>query len=226
MKRILVVEDEPQILHFLQRGLTYEGFDVLLANNGKESLTQAWKHAPDLILLDIILPDMNGLDVCRHLRHEGSVRLPILMLTARDEVADKITGLEYGADDYITKPFDFAELVARIRARLRRVEGNSHQVPKIEAGDIRINTTMRQAWRGERVLELTKREYDLLVLLAQHRGQVLTKGQIFEHVWGYQSETGLEVIKVYINYLRTKLNAAGEHNLIHAVRGIGYTLLV
>ncbi len=223
MKRILVVEDEPQILHFLQRGLTYEGFDVVLANNGKELLTKVSDSTPDLVLLDLMLPDMNVFDVCRHLRHKGNVRLPILMLTARDEVTDKITGLECGADDYITKPFDFEELVARIRATLCLVK-NTTMMQRIEIGNVRINTATRQVWRGERTLGLTKREYDLLLLLVQHRGQVLTKGQIFEHVWGYQSETGLEVIKVYINYLRVKLNEIGEDDLIHAVRGIGYTL--
>ncbi len=224
MKRILVVEDEPNILHFLQRGLTHEGFDVLLASNGKESLTQVCNAIPDLVLLDLMLPDMSGFEVCQYLRHKENVRLPILILTARDEVIDKITGLEYGADDYITKPFDFAELVARIRAKLRHRGESGHQVQSIEIDDVHINTTTRQAWRGERLLELTKHEYELLLLLAQHRGQVLTKGQIFERVWGYQSETGLEVIKVYINYLRAKLNAAGEHDLIQAARGIGYTL--
>lgn len=224
MKHLLVVEDEPQIRQFLKRGLSYKGFEVIEAGNGEEALRCVEEQLPDLVVLDIMLPDLDGLEVCRRLRMLGDVTLPILMLTARDEITDKITGLECGADDYITKPFDFEELVARIRAALRRVEGVPHLAQKIQVGDLLLDTATRQAWRGDVQLDLTRREYDLLELLALHAGQVLTKNQIFERVWGYDNEAGLEIIKVYINYVRTKLNVGDRPNVIHAVRGIGYTL--
>ncbi|MFL5629485.1 MAG: response regulator transcription factor [Ktedonobacteraceae bacterium] len=224
MKRVLVVEDEPQILQFLRRGLSYKGFEVLGARCGKEALQIADDCSPDLVVLDVMLPDVDGFEVCRRLRRMGEIALPILMLTARDEVTDRVAGLDCGADDYITKPFDFEELLARIRAALRRVEGVPRLTQKIQVGDLLLDTATRQAWRGGYQLDLTKREYDLLELLAQHAGQVLTKSQIFERVWGYDNEAGLEVIKVYINYLRTKINIEQKPDIIHAVRGIGYTL--
>ncbi len=224
MKRLLVVEDEPQILRFLRRGLTYRGFEVHTACSGHEALEYAQECLPDLIVLDVLLPDIDGFEVCRRLRRNGEIGLPILMLTARDEVTDKIAGLDSGADDYITKPFDFDELLARIRAAFRRREGIPRLTARIQVGDLLLDVTTRQAWRDDHLLNLTKREYDLLELLAEHKGQVLTKSQIFERVWGYDNEAGLEVIKVYINYLRTKLNGENKPDLIHAVRGIGYTL--
>jgi DNA-binding response OmpR family regulator len=224
MKRLLIVEDEPQIRQFLRRGLKYKGFEVLEASTGVEALRSIEDHTPDLVVLDVMLPDIDGREICRRLRDNGDLRLPILMLTARDEITDKIDGLECGADDYITKPFDFDELVARIRAAFRRLEGVPHLAQKIEVGDLLIDTAARQAWRGGHLLDLTRREYDLLELLALHSGQVLTKSQIFERVWGYDHEAGLEIIKVYINYVRTKLTIENRPNLIHAIRGIGYTL--
>ncbi len=224
MKRLLVVEDEPQILEFLRRGLVYKGFEVHIASCGSEALEHAQECSPGLVVLDVMLPDIDGFEVCRRLRRRGDVRLPILMLTARDQITDKVAGLDCGADDYITKPFDFEELVARIRAAFRRLDSLPRLSAKIQVGDLLLDVTSRQAWRGGCLLNLTKREYDLLELLAEHRGQVLTKSQIFERVWGYDNEAGLEVIKVYINYLRTKLNVEQKPDLIHAVRGIGYTL--
>lgn len=225
-KQILVVEDEQQILHFLQRGLVYKGFEVVTATSGEDALAKVSETSPDLVLLDIMLPDFDGIEVCRYLRSIGNTTLPILMLTAKDERTDKIVGLESGADDYITKPFDFEELVARIRAVLRRVESTQHQSEKLEVGDLVIDTTDHTVRRGGQLIELTKREYDLLELLAQNAGHVLTKGRIFERVWGYDNEAGLEVIKVYVNYIRAKLNVGGKADLIHAVRGVGYVLKV
>ncbi len=223
-KQILIVEDEKQILQFLQRGLTYKGFAVLTAATGEEALSIAVAAKPDLILLDVLLPDFSGLDVCRSLRFADMGALPILMLTAKDERTDKILGLESGADDYITKPFDFEELVARIRAALRRVERIRHRSGKIAIGDLVIDTDLRHVWRADVQIALTKREYDLLELLVLHANHVLTKERIFEQIWGYDNEAGLEIIKVYINTLRSKLNAGGKPDLIYAVRGVGYML--
>jgi DNA-binding response OmpR family regulator len=224
MKHILVVEDEPQISHFLKRGLSYKGFEVMATGSGTQALHNAKISMPDLVILDVMLPDMNGFEVCKQLRSMTNTLLPILILTARDEVDDKVMGLESGADDYITKPFDFEELVARIRASLRRVVTTQQKSPRIEVGPLVIDPMSRQVWRDNQQIELTRREFDLLELLAQNAGQVLTKGRIFERVWGYDNEAGFEVIKVYVNYLRSKLNAGDKPDLIHAVRGIGYTL--
>lgn len=224
MKRILIVEDEQQIMHFLCRGLTYKGFEVVTAENGTQALAQVRATRPDLVVLDILLPDFDGTEVCRYLRSTGDQTLPILMLTAKDELTDKIVGLESGADDYITKPFDFEELVARIRSALRRIERLQQLAECIEVGDLLIDPTARKVWRAETLIEFTKREYDLLELLAQNAGHVLPKERIFERVWGYDHDAGLEVIKVYINYVRAKLNAGGKADLIHAVRGVGYVL--
>lgn len=221
--QILVVEDEKHILQFLQRGLLYKGFEVLTATCGEEALVLASTHSPDLVLLDIMLPDVSGIEVCRSLRAAERKALPILMLTAKDERTDKIMGLESGADDYITKPFDFEELVARIRAALRRVENTQHR-EKIEVGNLIIDTATHSVWRAGERIALTRREYDLLELLAQNAGHVLTKERIFERIWGYDNEAGLEVIKVYINTLRAKLNAYEKADLIHSVRGVGYLL--
>lgn len=221
-KRILVVEDEKPILQFIQRGLTYKGFAVLTAQTGEEALAVAATGKPDLILLDVMLPDFSGIEVCRSLRFAETDALPILMLTAKDERTDKIIGLESGADDYITKPFDFEELVARIRAALRRVERTRQVVGNITVGDLTIDTAVHRVWRAEKLISLTKREYDLLELLVQNARRVLTKERIFELIWGYDHEAGLEVVKVYINTLRTKLNAGGKSDLISTVRGVGY----
>ena len=224
MPKILVVDDEPQINDFLRRGLTYKGFEVAAVSNGEEALNSARDYPPDLVVLDIMLPDMTGYEVCRRLRASGDRNLPILILTARDALTDKISGLDCGADDYITKPFAFEELLARIRANLRRVEHQNRPNRKLEVGDLVIDPAIREVRRGDRLVELTSREFDLLELLTRHQGQVLTKEIIFERIWGYDNESGIEVIKVYINYLRSKLNAGGKPDMIHSVRGIGYIL--
>ncbi len=224
MKQILVVEDDVDVAYTLRCGLAFKGFAVQVATSGEAALEQIRLCPQDLVLLDVMLPDMDGFEVCRRLRHlnEQTLPFPIVMLSARDAVRDKIAGLDSGADDYITKPFDFEELLAHIRAVLRRVRGAAQSTRNLVAGDVMLDTQARQAWRDGQLLELTKREYDLLELLVRNAGHVLTKGCIFERVWGDDSEAGLEVIKVYMNYLRTKLNAGGKPDLIHAVRGIGY----
>jgi len=224
MKRILVVEDEPEITHFLKRGLTYKGFEVLIARDGKQALNAVHNYAPDLVLLDVMLPDMDGYQVCYRLRSEGKDTLPVLMLTAKDDISDKIIGLDSGADDYITKPFDFEELLARIRAGLRRAESTTQSNQELHVGDLFMDTAARQVWRGDTPIELTTREYNLLELLVRHSGQVLTKEIIFERIWGYDNEAGLDIIKVYINSLRSKLNVGGRSDIIQTVRGVGYVL--
>lgn len=223
-KKILVVEDEQQIAQFLQRGLQYKGFAVQAAATGEEALSLTVTYRPDLVLLDIMLPDFSGIEVCRALRFGETGALPILMLTAKDERTDKILGLESGADDYITKPFDFEELVARIRAALRRVESMQHPSGVLQVEDLVIDTTKHRVWRAGEAVALTKREYDLLELLVQHANRVLTKERIFEQIWGYDNEAGLEVIKVYINTLRAKINIGAKADLIQSVRGVGYML--
>lgn len=224
MHHILIVEDEPQIARVLKRGLTYKGFAVAVASSGQTALEQIQNTRQDLIVLDVMLPDMDGFEVCHRLRAMQYTTLPVLMLTARDSIKDKIAGLDSGADDYITKPFDFEELLARIRAGLRRSMDSPSSAHKTVVEDLILDSDTRQVWRSGRQIELTKREFDLLELLAQNAGRVLTKERIFERVWGYDNEAGLEVIKVYMNYVRAKLNATGEPDLIHAVRGVGYTL--
>jgi two-component system, OmpR family, response regulator MprA len=225
MWHLLVVEDEPDIARVLEKGLVYKGFGVTVARSGEAALSKIREGRPDLILLDVMLPDIDGFELCRRIRAMGHTSLPILMLTARDAQADKIAGLDCGADDYITKPFDFEELLARIRAALRRVGEQSSSPSKLEVADVLIDPATRQVWRGGDPLELTVREYELLELLVRNAGQVLTKGQIFEHVWGDDNDVGWEVVKVYINLLRAKLNAGGKADLIHTVRGIGYMFM-
>ena len=224
MSRILVVEDEAGINTFLKRGLAYKGFEVKVAECGEQALESAREYPPDLVVLDVMLPDISGFEVCRRLRAGGDIALPILMLTAKDGLIDKVAGLESGADDYITKPFAFEELLARVRAGLRRVSQNERPQQKLIIGDLTLNFAAHQVWRGDTMLELTNREYNLLELLGQHAGQVLTKEIILERIWGYDNEVGLEVIKVYINYLRAKLNITGKKDLIHTIRGVGYML--
>ena len=224
MWHLLVVEDEPDIAHVLEKGLTYKGFGVTVARSGEAALREMREALPDLIILDVMLPDIGGFEVCRRIRAMGYASLPIFMLTAKDTQADKIAGLDCGADDYITKPFDFEELLARIRAGLRRTGELWSSPAKIEVADVLIDPTTRQVWRRGVLLELTAREYELLEILARNAGQVLTKGQIFEQVWGFDNDVGWEVVKVYVNLLRTKLNAGGKADLIQTVRSIGYML--
>lgn len=222
-KRIQVVEDEPNIAHILASGMRYAGYEVNVAYSSTQALEDMADALPDAVLIDVMLPDIDGFELCRRLR-ASNPHLPILLLTARDAVIDKIKGLDSGADDYITKPFDFDELQARIRAALRRTDEQDPEPERITVGDLVIEPASRQTWRAGRQIELTHREYDLLELLARHANQVLTHDVILQRVWGDDLEVVPEVLKVYIHALREKLNAGGEPDLIRALRGIGYTL--
>ena len=220
MTRVLVVEDEHNIADFIRRGLTYQGYEVEVAYNGEQALRTAQDHLPDLVILDLMLPDIDGVEVCQRLRSADD--LPIIMLTARDAVSDKVEGLEAGADDYMTKPFEFPELLARVRVALRRRAPSSKEEIRIE--DLIVRPASREVFRGSREIQLTAREFELLEYLARHGGQVVTKETLFERVWGYDFDVESDAIKVYISYLRKKLNAQGERDLIHAIRGVGYVL--
>ncbi len=220
-ERILVIEDDPKIADLLRRGLLYEGFDVDVAPDGAGGLRLARERPPHLVILDLMLPDMDGLDVLRRLRRADDV--PVLILTAKDAVADRVLGLESGADDYVVKPFYFEELLARVRALLRRAR--TRATPEVlRFADLELDTGTRQARRGDRVIDLTPKEYDLLELFMRHPRQVLPRELIYERVWGYDFGGESNLLDVYIRYLRTKLEAGGEPRLIHTVRGVGYVL--
>jgi two-component system response regulator MprA len=219
-ERILVIEDDPAILKMLQRGLGFEGYTVDLANEGRSGLNLAREHHPDLVILDWMLPGMDGLEVCRRLRLVGS--LPILMLTAKDTIQDRVQGLDAGADDYLVKPFDLDELLARIRALLRRTQTERQQV--YQFADLTMDSVSRQVTRGERLVPLTAKEYELLELFLRHPRQVLTREIIFDRVWGYDFGGESNVLEVYIRYLRQKLEVENESRLIHTVRSVGYVL--
>ncbi len=220
-ERILIIEDDQAILKLLRRGLTYEGYVVDTATDGRMGLIQARDHTPDLVILDWMLPGMDGLDVCHRLRTAGG-SIPILMLTAKDTVQDRVQGLDAGADDYMVKPFNLDELLARVRALLRRTQ--PERVPILKFADLTLDTGSRQASRGSRLVSLTAKEYDLLDLFMRHPKQVLTREVIFDRVWGYDFGGESNVLEVYIRYLRQKLEAEGEPRLIHTVRGVGYVL--
>ncbi|MGA9190781.1 MAG: response regulator transcription factor [Anaerolineales bacterium] len=217
---ILVIEDEERIVQFLQRGLAYEGYDVKTALDGERGLDLAEASPPDLVVLDVMLPELDGLEVCRQLRRTGDI--PILMLTAKDAVEDRVRGLDAGADDYLVKPFALDELLARIRALLRRTK--SEVPPVLNYVDLKLDTGTHQAFRGDRPVELTAKEYELLELFMRHPRQVLTRDVIFDRVWSYDFGGESNIIEVYVRYLRQKLEAEGEPRLIHTVRGVGYVL--
>jgi two-component system, OmpR family, response regulator MprA len=219
-RRILVVDDDPSILKVIQRGLGFEGFRVQTATSGEEALGAARDDAPDLIILDIMLPGLDGIEICRRLR--GGVSTPILMLTARDAVRDKVAGLEAGADDYLPKPFVFEELVARVRALLRRAAPEGPEV--LRFADLSVDTGTREVARGDRKVQLTAREYELLEFFLRHPRQVLTRDLIFQRVWGYDFLGESNVIDVHIRALREKLEVGGKARLIQTVRGAGYAL--
>ncbi len=223
-ERILIVEDDERIANMLRRGLIFEGFEAEAAHTGTAGLEKAREKMPDLVILDLMLPEMDGMEVCRRLRAASDV--PILMLTAKESVPDRVAGLEAGADDYMPKPFAFEELLARVRALLRRAHttptGDAPEV--LEFAGLELDTGTRQARRGDRVIDLTAKEYDLLYLFMRHPRQVLTRDQIFDDVWGYDFGGESNIIEVYVRYLRLKLEAGDETRLIHTSRGVGYVL--
>lgn len=219
--RILIVDDDPEIVSMLRRGLAYEGYTVETASDGVEALAKAREKEPDLVILDVMMPGIDGIEVSKRLR-QGSSGLPILMLTAKGTVADRVAGLDSGADDYMVKPFAFDELLARVRALLRRSEAKESEV--LRFNDLTLNTVTREVKRGERKLDLTVHEFNLLELLMRHPRQVLKRDLIFDRVWSFDFGGESNIIEVYINYLRTKTEASGEPRLIHTVRGVGYVL--
>jgi two-component system response regulator MprA len=219
-ERILIIEDDEEILRVLKRVLTYEGYSVDTALTGQAGLTLAQEQVPDLVVLDWMLPRMDGLEVCRRLQKLGNQ--PIMMLTAKDTTQDRVQGLDAGADDYVVKPFEIEELLARIRALLRRTAAD--RVKVLEFADLKLDSSSRQAIRGEREIELTAKEYDLLELFMRHPRQVMTREVIFDQVWDYDFGGESNVLDVYIRYLRQKLEEQGEPRLIYTVRGVGYVM--
>jgi two-component system response regulator MprA len=221
--RILVVDDEPAVQNALFRALTLEHYDVAKASDGYEALEQLAGAAYEAIILDIAMPRMDGLEVCRRLR-EGGDSTPVLMLTARGEVDDRVAGLDVGADDYLIKPFALRELLARLRALLRRAGEGDGQEETLAYADLRLDLRAHEAWRGERTLALTRTEFLLLELFLRHPRQVLTRSTIFESVWGYDFGSSSNSLGVYMGYLRRKTEVGEEPRLLHTVRGVGYVL--
>ena len=218
---ILVVEDEGKLAQFIKLELEYEGYEVTVVNDGLGGLATAREITPDLILLDWMLPGISGLEICRRLRQTGD-KVPIILLTAKDEVSDRVAGLDAGADDYIIKPFSIEELLARIRANLRR--NQEEDSTSLQFSDLRLDRSSREVYRNNRLIELTAKEFDLLEYLISHPRQVLTRDQILERVWGYDFMGDSNIIEVYVRYLRLKLEANQEPRLIQTVRGVGYVL--
>jgi two-component system, OmpR family, response regulator MprA len=219
--RVLVVDDDPKILSVLRRGLGFAGYAVDIAGDGLEALVVARDRPPDLVVLDVMLPGMDGLETCRRLR-AGEPTVPILMLTAMDRIPDRVAGLDAGADDYLVKPFAFDEFLARVRALLRRVQ--PAESSPLRCGDLSLDTTTRDVRRGDRAIDLTAREYDLLLFFMRHPRQVLDRPTIFQRVWGSDHLGDSNVIDVHVMRLREKVEGDGQPRLIHTVRGAGYSL--
>jgi two-component system response regulator MprA len=220
-ERILVVDDDDAITNAVRRALAFEGYSVDVAHDGEEGLREARDRAPDLVILDVLMPGLDGLEFCRRMRTSDDT--PILMLTARDEVADRVRGLDAGADDYLVKPFAADELLARVRALLRRREPREPGA-SLRFADLTVDTLSRQVFRGTREVIFSAKEYDLLLYLLRHPRQVLTRDQLLEAVWGYGYDGESNVLDVYVGYLRQKLEANGEPRIIHTARGVGYAL--
>ncbi|HLZ09449.1 MAG TPA: response regulator transcription factor [Chloroflexota bacterium] len=220
-ERILVVDDDAAITAALRRSLSFEGYNVDVAHDGEEGLREARDRVPDLVILDVLMPGIDGFEFCRRMRSSDDT--PILMLTARDDIADRVRGLDAGADDYLVKPFASDELLARVRALLRRRDPRD-QTASLRFADLTVDTLGRQVFRGQREITLSAKEYDLLVYLLRHPRQVLTRDQLLESVWGYGYDGESNVLDVYVGYLRQKLEANGEARLIHTARGVGYAL--
>ena len=225
-ERVLVADDDRAIRESLGRALELEGYDVITVADGAAALSTVRDLPADVLVLDVMMPGVNGLDVCRVLRADRD-RTPILMLTARTETPDRIAGLDAGADDYMPKPFDLDELLARLRALVRRTrfdELDGEPTEVVRVSDLRVDVSARRAWRGERELELSKTEFDLLELLARNAGIVLNRTTIYDRIWGYDFGPDSKNLAVYISYLRRKVELGDEPKLIHTVRGVGYTV--
>jgi len=219
--RILVIEDEKKVANFIKRGLQEEGYAVDLSSDGEDGYFQAEEIQYDLILLDLMIPKLDGLTLCRKLRQNG-IQTPLIMLTAKDSIKDKVTGLDSGADDYLTKPFSFEELLARIRALMRK--GKNQQPACLQVGDLMLDVVGHKAYRSGEEIILTVKEYALLEYFMRNAGTVITRTMIAEHVWDINFDTFTNVIDVYVNYLRNKIDKGRETRLIHTVRGRGYIL--
>jgi len=219
---IVVAEDDPSVRTAVTRVLELEGYAVTSVNDGRAALEQITKQSPDAVVMDVMMPFADGFTVCRELRHRG-VRTPILLLTARHEVGDRVAGLDAGADDYLAKPFAVDELVARVRALLRR-HGPVHGITVLTVGDLVLDPARREVRRGTRVVELTKTEFDLLQILLEQKGIVLARDYLYEHIWGYNFETNSKSLDVYIGYLRRKIEVGDEAKLLFTVRGVGYVV--
>lgn len=219
--RILLVEDDPKLAKFIEMELCLEGYHVTVAQNGLDGLMMVRDTQPDLLILDWMLPGISGLDICLRLRSTG-IQVPIIMLTAKDEIPDRVTGLNAGADDYVTKPFSMEELLARIKARLRRTQPEDPDTLQFE--DLVLNRLTREVYRGTKLIELTAKEFDLLEFLLRNPRQVISRDRILETVWGYDFMGESNIIEVYIRALRIKMEASNSKRLLHTVRGVGYVM--
>lgn len=221
--RILVVDDEPAVRESISRGLRFEGYQVELANDGQEALETLMRDRPDAVVLDVMMPRLDGLETCRQIRAAGD-RVPVLMLTAKRSVSDRVAGLDAGADDYLVKPFELEELLARLRALLRRTDPGNGRDSTLSFTDLTLDVENRNASRSGRSIELTRTECDLLAALMRNAGRVVSRSNLFLDVWGYDFGNRSNSLDVYIGYLRRKLEAAGEPRLVHTVRGVGFAL--
>ncbi len=224
MPQVLIVDDEPAVVTALERALRIDGYETSVARDGQQALATLAAERPDVVVLDVTMPKLDGLEVCRRLRASGD-RTPVLMLTARNGIEDRVDGLDAGADDYLPKPFALKELRARVRALLRRSEPAADDQPgPLTFADLRLDPATREVHRGDRRIELTRTEFSLLELFLAHPRVVLTRSQLFEHVWGYDLGATSNALGVYMGYLRRKTEEGGEPRLLHTVRGVGYAL--
>ena len=225
MTHILVVEDEENVHSFLKLELEYEGYEVTICENGREAYERIKKNVYDMVLLDLMLPGMNGLEVCRRIREDG-ITVPVIMLTARDTVMDRITGLQLGADDYLPKPFDTQELITRMKAIFRRIHQNptTDEIATLKFKDISLDIESRRVIRGDQLIDLTNKEFELLRMFMKNVNRVLTREMLLDQVWGYEHVVETNVVDVYIRYLRNKLNEENKEEYIQTVRGVGYVM--